>query len=187
MGLLDQDVLVMSQVTSFMSNDFAIHDEAGQQVGHVSTEGGLGSRLLMGSRQFTISDGSGPLLQVNDVPNIGRDSFELSDPSGQRIGRVVKQFSLFKKRLSLELAGVGEFDLLGNWFDFSFEVTGPSGVVATISRSWPGVMGGLLDRSRFVLAFTPGVPTEVRRGAIGAVVAVDLIRAKEEKAGAASS
>ena len=38
MTLLHADVLVMDQVTSFMSNDFAIRDQAGAQVGEIRTE-----------------------------------------------------------------------------------------------------------------------------------------------------
>lgn len=187
MGLLDQDVLVIDQVTSFMSNDFAIHDETGQVVGQIQTEGGLGSRMVMGNRRFTVVDSDGSvLLQIHDTPNIGRDKFELSDASGAAIGRLVKQFTLFGKKLSLQLPG-SEMQLAGRLFDFNFEVTADSTTIATISRSWPGLAGGLLGRSRFVVAFAPPATPEMRRGIIGAVVAVDLIRAKEERAAASSS
>ena len=176
--LLQQDVLVVDQVTSFMSNDFAIYDRAGQVVGQIRTEGGLGSRMLIGSRQFTVFDTDGqPVLQIYDSPNFGLDKFELADGAGQPIGRVVKQFSFFSKRLTLEVAGGQYLDLKGDWFDFSFEITGPEGVVATVSRSWPGVAGGLLGRSRFVVAFNRSATPQVRRAVLGAVVAVDLIRA----------
>lgn len=38
MGILDTDLLVMDQIRSFMSNDFAIHDGQGQVVASIVTD-----------------------------------------------------------------------------------------------------------------------------------------------------
>ena len=71
MGILATDVIVMSQVTSFLSNDFGIHDLGGQPVGRIVTEGSTGSRLFMGTRQPAIVDADGSLLlRVDDVVNL---------------------------------------------------------------------------------------------------------------------
>ena len=38
MGILQTDAIVLDQVRSFLSNDFAIHDLTGQPVGRIVTE-----------------------------------------------------------------------------------------------------------------------------------------------------
>jgi hypothetical protein len=83
MGLLDTDVIVMDQVRTFLSNDFAIHDVQGQVVGSLRTEGGVGARLLMGNRELAVHDTDGSLpCRVTDPPDIGFDTFEVHEAAG---------------------------------------------------------------------------------------------------------
>ncbi|WP_114203142.1 LURP-one-related/scramblase family protein [Janibacter anophelis] len=122
MGILDTDAIVLDQVRSFLSNDFGIHDLAGTQIGRIVTEGGMGSRLLMGSRQLAIVDTDGTLLvRVVDPPNLGLDRFEVQDWQGQ----VVKEFTFFKKALRIELSTGPQLRLEGSMWDREFTVTGP--------------------------------------------------------------
>lgn len=183
MGILDTDLLVMDQIRSFMSNDFAIHDGQGQVVASIVTEGGIGSRLLMGNRELAVVDAGGSLaLRVVDPPNIGPDTFEVHDGAGQMVARIVKEFTFFSKSLRVEL-GSTTLWLKGELFDREFTVAGDLGEAARVGRRWPGVAELLLSRERYVLSLTPGLPRPERLGTIGAVMALDLIRAKERNSG----
>ena len=184
MGILQTDALVLDQVRSFLSNDFGIHDLTGAPIGRIVTEGGAGSRLLMGNRQLAIVDTDGTLLmRVVDPPGIGLDRYEVHDGQGQVFARIVKEFTFFTKALRIELATGPQLRLEGSMWDREFQVTGPGGVAATASRHWPGVAEALLGRERYVLGFSPQVPVPEKLGTIGAVIALDLIRAKERNNG----
>ena len=181
MTLLHADVLVMDQVTSFMSNDFAIRDQAGAQVGEIRTEGSALSRMFLGSRKLSVHDTDGSVLvRLDDVMTMGRDRFTLQDGQGYEIGQLVKEFTFFRKRLTLQLVNGEGLDVQGQLFDYDFEIAGPGGSVARVSRQWPGLAAGLLGRNRYVVSFNSGVPVTLRVAVDGAVVALDLIRAKEE-------
>lgn len=184
MGILETDVVVMDQIRSFMSNDFGIYDAQGQGIGTIRTEGGMGSRMLMGNRELAVVDGNGSLLfRVTDPPNFGLDTFEITDEQGQALGRVVKEFTFFSKSLRVELAGGTVLNVSGSLFDHEFTVDGPGGRAATVSRQWPGVAQLLLSRERYVLVWDQGVPRHERVGILGSVLALDLVRAKERNNG----
>ena len=179
MTILSHDVLVIDQVTSFMSNDFAIRDRDGQPVGYIQTEGGMLSRMVMGNRQLAIVEADGSLLmRVDDVPNFGRDTFDLLGSDGQRFGEVVKQFTLFKKHLTVHVAS-DQLELRGSFWEREFSIEGSRGEVARVSRHWPGISSMFLDKERYVLGFAGGLPLDVRAGVLGAVVALDLVRQKD--------
>lgn len=181
MGLLQEDVLVIDQVTSFMGNDFSIMNAAGQPVGRITTEGGALQRMVMGNRQLAIIDTDGSLfMRIDDVMTFGRDRFVLHDPNGGQFGEVIKEFTLFSKRLTVNLPGES-LSVSGSFFEREFEVTGPLGQAARVSRRWPGIGSALLGRERYVLGFNPGVPGPMRAATLGAVVSLDLIRAKEQQ------
>lgn len=181
MGLLQEDVLVIDQVTSFMGNDFSIMNAEGQPVGRITTEGGALQRMVMGNRQLAIIDTDGSLfMRIDDVMTFGRDRFVLHDPNGGQFGEVIKEFTLFSKRLTVNLPGES-LSLSGSFFEREFEVTGSLGQAARVSRRWPGIGSALLGRERYVLGFTPGVPGPMRAATLGAVVSLDLIRAKEQQ------
>jgi uncharacterized protein YxjI len=180
MGLLDTDVIVMDQVRSFLSNDFAIHDAQGQVVGSLRTEGGVGARMLMGNRDLAVHDTDGSLaFRVTDPPDLGFDTFEVHEAAGGQVARIVKEFTFFSKSLRVELWTGGVMSLKGELFDREFTVMGPLGEAARVSRRWPGVAEFLLSRERYAVAMAPGLALPERMGTIGAVVALDLIRAKE--------
>ena len=52
-----------------------------------------------------------------------------------------------------------------------------------MSRGACRVAEALLGRERYVLGFSPQVPVPEKLGTIGAVIALDLIRAKERNNG----
>lgn len=163
-----------------MGNDFAIMDAGGRPAGHIRTDGGALKRFVAGNRELTILDADGSLfMRIDDVRNLGRDRYMLTDPNGQPFGEVVKEFTLFSKRLTVNRPGE-TLQLSGSFFEREFEAVGPGGQVARVSRRWPGIGSALLGKERYVLGFAPGEPGATRAATLGAVVALDLVRAKEQ-------
>lgn len=178
MGLLDHDILVIDQVTGFMSNDFAISDLNGQQVGHVHTQGSAIGRMFAGSRDFTVMDETGPVLHLHDTMNWWRDRMEIRDGEGIGLAEVVKRLAFFRTSCTVSLDG-SALNLTGNLRGMDFTLTGPRGTLATISRQWAGMSRAFLGRSRYVVSMSPDLSHRERRALLGSVIALDLIRAKE--------
>lgn len=182
MGILTTDVIVMHQVRTFLNNDFAIQDINGQTIGRIASEGSTGSRMFVGTRQLAVVDGDGSLLlRVNDVFNLGLDRYEVHDGYGQRVAELVKEFTFLKKSVRIELTTGAVLRVSGSLFDHEFTVDGPGGQAATVSRHWPGVAEMMLSRESYVVAFASALPVPEKLGTIGAVIALDLIRAKNRR------
>lgn len=184
-ALLSHDVLVMQQITGFMSNDFDILDSTGEQAaGHVTTTGGGLSRLFAGSRSLDVSDADGtPLLHVEDPVGIGFDRFELSAPDGAAVAEVTSRFAMFSTRVSFSLADGTALELHGNMMGFDFEFRVGQAVAARVTREWAGLSRGFLGHSRYVLAIDPTVPAQLRLAIIGGCIVLDLIRRKKRNQG----
>lgn len=179
MTILDHDLLVIDQVTSFLGNDFSIRDRDGQPVGRIQTEGGLLRRMMLGNRHLTIVEADGTtLMRIDDVISFGRDHFTLVGADGQPFAEIIKQFTLFKKHLSVAMAS-DQLELTGSFWEREFSIQSSRGEVARVSRHWPGVGAMFLGKERYVLGFAPQAPFDLRAGTLGAVVALDLIRQKE--------
>jgi len=177
--LATESVLVLSQITSFARCDFDILGADGAVVGSVTTEGGAVTRLITGPRRLTVLDGDGmPYVVIDDPPNLGRDRYDLYDGSGVAVGRITKEVTFLRKRLTIEVGDrsfeLNERDLR----DREFDIAGPSGRLASVRRDWPGIGSALLGRSRYVVGFEADEDPEFRRAALGAVLAVELIRLK---------
>lgn len=179
--LLTETSLVVQQTSSFMSNDFEIQDAAGQVLARVLTTGSMGSRLLKGDRTFDLVDEQGTLLlQIKDPMDFGFDRYELFNPDGSLLATVRKQFSLLKKRLSIELPGL-TLELAGSIFEYDFQIRSGDHVAATVAREWGGLRAGLTGKSRYSVTVDEQAPEPIRLAMLGALVALDLIRAKDAR------
>lgn len=179
--------LIVDQVTAWLTNDFAIRDEAGEEIGSILTQGGLGSRVFLGSRQLTVADLEGNVyVQVDDVMNFGLDTYELYDADGASVATITKEFTFFTKRLSVQMATGEQLHLAGDWWDRNFTISADDLPIAKVGREFPGMAQALLGHSRYVVAFEPVVSPDHRRTTIGATIAIDLIRAKERSSAASS-
>ena len=181
-SLLDHDMLVMQQRTNFNRNDFDILDGQGQVIGHVSTGGSAVGRFFKGSRELTVHEADGrPLALVKDPANFGFDRFEVFLADGALLANLRKRFTLFNKRVDIEILNGPVIELRGRIFDFDIQFTIDDGVVAQASREWGGVAAGLLGHSRYALVFTVPTPPNAKLALIGGMIALDLIREKEER------
>lgn len=179
--LLTSDTLVFQQTSSMLSNDFRIEDVAGNLVGQVLTTGGVGARLLKGSRTFELVDAHGNLLlHIKDPFDMGFDRYELINPDGSLLANVRKQFSMMRKRLSIEMQGL-TLELAGSIIEYDFTIRAGETVAARVSRQWGGIVAGLRGRSRYSASFDPAAPETVRLAMVGALIALDLMRAKDAR------
>lgn len=181
MSILTHNVLVFQQTRNFSKNDFAIMDAQGLQVAHVETGGSALGRAFMGARELTVFDGPGnPLIHVKDTVTFGRDRMEILDGAGNPLASLVKRIAFFKTRVTIELQGE-QLDLQGNFIGFEFELVGPLGVMAAVSREWSGMGNAFLGKSTYAVRLAENLTPPQRQAVIGAVLALDLIREKNNR------
>ncbi len=174
-SLSGQNLLVMQQVTGFMSNDFAIENGEGDVVAYGHTRGSAASRMFRGNRQLEIHDLDGtPLFRVEDPMTLGRDRYRVTGPQGEPIAEIVQRISFFRT----SVADGTDLQLDGSLSGFSFRLMAGQAPVASVDRKWAGFGRAMLGRSRYAVELDPGMPEVVRHAVIGSVIALDLIRDK---------
>jgi uncharacterized protein YxjI len=182
MALVNQNILVLQQIRSFLSNDFAILDDQGRQVAAIHTEGSALSRMFAGSRELTVLENGNPVLRISDPPNLlARDTFTVQDGNGYPIARITKEFSFLTRRMRIELADGSQLLCEGRLFSLDFTITQGDAVAARVARRMPGVADVLLGHDRYLLSLAPDLPPLHRGAMIGAVIVIDLLRAKESR------
>lgn len=181
MTLLQQDVLVLDQVTGFLSNDFAICDRNGDPAGQIRTQGGGLSRFFMGSRHLTVFDvDGGPIVQVDDVMTLGRDRMHIKAPDGQMLAELIRKIAFLRTRFEVRLADGSQMAIEGDFFSHEFTLgTDRLGQCARISRSYAGLGQALLGRERYTLQLAGFTEPWLRATIIGTVIAIDLCRQKD--------
>lgn len=183
-SLLQEDLLVLHQMRTFLNNDFHIETPAGQVVGVIDTGGSGTSRFFLGNRSLQVREADGrPVLGIEDTLNFGRDTFELTGENGEPLAHLRRRFTFLRRQVDMHLAEGTKIEMHGNIFDFEFEFRIGEQVPARVSRQWSGLARGLLGRSSYVLSFAADVPPRLRAAIIGGVVTLDLMRAKDKRSG----
>lgn len=181
MTIFAQDLLVFQQTKNISRNDFAILDDAGGQVAHVETGGSTLGRMFAGARQLTVFDGpEQPVIRVNDTMSLGRDRLEILDGQGNLVAGLVKRITFFKTRISIDMQGE-ELEMTGSIWDFDFQITSSTGVMASVSREWSGMGNAVLGKSTYALQIAPHLTIGQRQAVIGSILALDLIREKQKR------
>lgn len=179
MSLLGSTTLIVDQILTVFSPNFAITDLDGQQVGTIRCEDGA-SRVLLLPRNFVVSDETGrAVLHIEDVIDFGRDRLVIADLIDGQTAKLVKEITFFRTEFTLTLFDDTELTLSGDFFDHEFVISGPRGEYALVSRSWGGVVQALLGLDRYVVKFAPTATPNERLAILGGVIAIDLVRAKQ--------
>lgn len=188
MGLLDAQQLVIDRVISVFRSDFEI-TEHNEVVGHIVTEGGMAARFFTGNREFSLTDHAGALvLRIVDVPNFGRDTYELSAADGRPLGTIRREISFLKKRISFLPADGGvPLEVHGSFWDYDYTIEVNREPMASISQQWGGLGQALMGRKQYLASFTHTSDPRLRQVILGVVVAIDLMKAKDSAAAASSS
>lgn len=111
---------------------------------------------------------------------LGRERMEILDGQGRPVASLVKRITMFKTRVTVEFQGE-QIDLIGDLWDFEFQISAPDGVIATVSRNWSGLGNALMGKSTYSVRFAPNISAGHRLVGIGSVLALDLIREKQKR------
>lgn len=181
--LAHTDALALQQLTSFLSNDMSVLGPEGEAVATVRTVGdGLG-RMLLGSRSFEVRDGEdGRLLfRLEDAVTLGRDRYQVLDPQGFALAHIVRQISLLRTTVSVDVVDGTRFEVTGSLLDHDYTMTAGQTPIARATAEFAGFWNMLAGRSRYQLRLDPAMPPVVRCAVLGTAIALDLIRAKDAR------
>lgn len=191
-SLLNHDLLVVQQTRAGASTEFNIEDAQGALIGLVSCTQKSGVRQFFGgAREFDLLEADGTrLAHLSDDRKIWRDTYTLLRADGSQLATVSKQAKLFSRRITTTLT-TGEELLVeskGSFSDRELNITSnrSGNVVAQASRERVGFAEALRGHDRYVL-HVPSLSPELRLAILGTVVALDMMRAKEEAAAASSN
>ena len=191
-SLLNHDLLVVQQTRAGASTEFNIEDAQGALIGLISCTQKSGVRQFVGgAREFDLLEADGTrLAHLSDDRKIWRDTYTLLRADGSQLATVSKQAKLFSRRITTTLT-TGEELLVeskGSFSDRELNITSnrSGNVVAQASRERVGFAEALRGHDRYVL-HVPSLSPELRLAILGTVVALDMMRAKEEAAAASSN
>lgn len=189
MGLLDHDVVIVRQKPKIveMTNQYALQDEEGRDIGAVEQVGQnvvrKALRLLTSVDQYLthrleVRDADGQVvLGLLRPAKFLKSTVQISDGAGQPLGSIVQRNVVGKKRFSLEAPdGSPLGELLGeNWISWDFRIVDAAGTeVATVNKQWAGFLReGFTTADTYVFRATPALTGALRPLAFAAAVAID--------------
>jgi uncharacterized protein YxjI len=115
-----------------IGDDSWIEDDHGDRVFKVN------AKALRIRDTIAFEDASGTeLLHIQEKKLRVRDTMEISAPSGETVATIKKAIiSPIRERFSVDLADGTEWEIKGNIVDHEYEIKGPHGDVAEISKRW---------------------------------------------------
>jgi uncharacterized protein YxjI len=152
-SLLDQSVLVVNQKAKLVevSNEYAVYDQQGTQIGAVRQVGQSTARKVLRfvtdvdqflTHRLEVTDTAGrTLLRVTRPAKVFKSTVVVEDPGGREIGRIVQQNVFGKIRFELEAHGqrVGALNA-ENWRAWDFHIVDQTETeVARIKKTWEGI------------------------------------------------
>jgi len=189
MGMLEMDRLMFSQKAKLieLTNEFAVRDQDGNQVGIVRQEG---QTLLKKIARFISSldqlmthrlaaydaDGS-KVLEVVRPRKIFKSKVFVTDAAGQPVGSIQQQNVFGKIRFSF--IGPGDEQLGGinaeNWRAWNFSIVDAAGTeVGRITKKWAGVKELFTTADNYLFEVNPQTTGSLRTLALASAVGVDL-------------
>ncbi|MCK6094511.1 hypothetical protein KZX06_01320 [Micrococcus sp. EYE_162] len=177
------NAVTVQQMTTWNSNDMAILGPDGETVATVVTRGGGLSRMLMGSREFDVVDGEDGrvLFHLQDPATFGRDRFQVFDAQGYPLANVAREFAFFRTAVSVEVVDGTRFSVTGDLFDYDYTFAAGERQIARVTAEFAGFLNALAGRSRYQLTVDPAMPPVVRCAVLGTAIALDLLRAKDQR------
>jgi uncharacterized protein YxjI len=121
----------MHQQMFAIGDDFWIEDGAGRRAFKVD------GKALRIRKTLVLEDGAGrELYKIKEKLVTIRDVMEIETDSGT-VATVKKALiSPLREHFEVELAGRGKWDVQGKITDHEYEVSGPGGRIATVSKKW---------------------------------------------------
>jgi uncharacterized protein YxjI len=150
--LFTEPVLVVAQKAKFIeiSNEYAIHDQHGTQIGAVREVGQSAAKKVMRfvssvdqfmTHKLQVVDAQGAVvLQLTRPAKVMKSKIIVQDGQGAEIGTIVQENMIGKIRFGLEAGGqkIGSINA-ENWRAWNFNIQDASGAeVARITKTWQG-------------------------------------------------
>ncbi|NEK57647.1 DUF2510 domain-containing protein [Geodermatophilus sabuli] len=194
-SLYDQPVLVVSQKTKLieLTNEYAVSDGQGQQIGAVVQVGQSGLkkavRFVSNLDQFLthrleVRDASGPVLVLTRPAKLVKSRVVVERPNGQPLGEIVQATVFGKIRFDLVVGGhvVGAIQA-ENWRAWDFAITDAAGTeVARITKEWEGLARTLFTTSdRYVVLVHSRLPEPLASMVIASALTVDTALKQDDR------
>jgi uncharacterized protein YxjI len=195
--LLGRNRYVIQQKTKLieLTNEFAIRDEEGNQIGMVREEGQSGlkkaARFLTSFDQFLthrygVYDALGQrVLEMTRPAKLVKSKVEVSDGAGQPVGRIVQQNVFGKIRFGLEDAAGQELGSINaeNWRAWNFSIRDAAGTeVARITKTWEGLLRTAFTTADFyVLDVSAPLTGPLQLLVMASAVGVDTALKQDER------
>ena len=186
-SLYDQPVLLVHQKTKLveLTNEYAVLDGNGQQIGAVVQVGQSGARkavrLLSSLDQFLthrleVRDARGPVLVLTRPAKLMKSRVVVERPDGAPIGEIVQASVFGKIRFDLVAGGqlVGAIQA-ENWRAWDFAVTDAAGTeVARITKTWEGLARTMFTTAdRYVVLVHYRLPDPLASMVVASALTVD--------------
>ena len=194
--ILTERVLVVNQKAKLLelTNEYAVYDAAGTQIGGVRQVGQSTARKVL--RAFTSIDqylktrlavvgmDGQPLLELTRPPKVFKSTVVVARPDGTEVGRIVQQNVVGKINFSLEVGGqaVGAIKA-ENWRAWNFRIEDGAGrEVARITKTWEGLARTMFTTAdNYVVQLHEDVPEPLHTLVVAAALSVDTALKQDQR------
>jgi uncharacterized protein YxjI len=194
-SLFEQSVLLVSQKTKLieLTNEFAVYDGDGQQIGAVVEVGQSGLRKAMRlvsnldqymTHRLEVRDARGTVLVLTRPAKVMKSRVLVQRPDGSAIGEIVQANVFGKIRFDLVAGG----QLLGaiqaeNWRAWDFAITDAAGTeVARITKKWEGLARTLFTTAdRYVVLVHYRLPDPLASMVVASALTVDTALKQDDR------
>jgi uncharacterized protein YxjI len=194
-SLHEQPVLVVSQKTKLieLTNEYAVFDGQGQQIGAVVQVGQSGlkkaARFVSNLDQFLthrleVRDAGGPVLVLTRPAKFVKSRVVVQRPDGAPVGEIVQANVFGKIRFDLVANGqlVGAIQA-ENWRAWDFAITDAAGTeIARITKKWEGMARTLFTTAdRYVVLVHFRLPEPLASLVIASALTVDTALKQDDR------
>ncbi len=195
--LLTEPVLVVNQKAKIIevTNQYAVFDQNGRQVGSVNQVGQSTAKKLLRlvsnvdqflTHKLEVSDAAGQVvLRLTRPAKVFKSTVVVEAPDGTEIGRIVQRNMIGKIRFGLE-AGGQELGAIQaeNWRAWDFRVEDHTGAeVARITKTWEGLAKAMFTTAdNYVVRLHTDIPQPLRSLVVAAAVSVDTALKQDDRA-----
>jgi uncharacterized protein YxjI len=186
--LLSEPVLVVNQKAKLieLTNEFAVYDQHGNQLGWVVQVGQSTVRKALRfvtsvdqylTHRFEVRDMQGAvLLQLTRPAKVFKSTVVVSTPDGREIGKIRQENMIGKIRFAFEVDGqpVGGINA-ENWRAWNFNITDAAGTeIARITKTWEGLAKTMFTTAdNYVVQIHHQLPEPLRSLVIASALTVD--------------
>ncbi|SEP09556.1 Protein of unknown function [Trujillonella endophytica] len=186
-SLYDQSVLVVSQKTKLieLTNEYAVLDAQGQQIGAVVQVGQSGLKKAVRfvssldqymTHRLEVRDSRGPVLVLTRPAKLVKSRVIVERPDGSPIGEIVQGNVFGKIRFDIFAGGQQVGAIQGeNWRAWNFAITDSAGTeIARITKNWEGLARTLFTTAdKYVVQVHFKLPEPLASMVIASALTVD--------------